>query len=142
MILPDVNVLIYAYDRQSHYHQAAVKWLERTLTNEEVYLSWHTITGFVRIITHPSVLRHPTSMEKAVDIVGEWLARENVHLVGLEKRNWPLFTSALIEGHATGNLVMDAHLAALAVSCGATLATTDRDFSRFPGLRSVNPLAE
>ena len=140
MILPDVNLLIYAYDEDSPFHVHAVKWLEDVMTKEQVFLSWHTITGFLRIMTHPSATKLPFSIAEAGSIVDEWLARENVHLIGLEKRNWPLFSATLIEGQATGNLVMDAHLATLATSCGATLATTDRDFSRFADIRITNPL--
>jgi len=140
MIFPDVNVLIYAHDRDSEFYPAAVEWLENALSDQQVFFSWHTITGFLRIITHPSALKHPATIEKAVSIVDEWLELGNIHLVSLEKKNWPLFSAALVDGQATGNLVMDAHLAAMAASCGATLATTDRDFSRFTGTRTVNPI--
>lgn len=140
MILPDVNLLIYAYDENSEFYAPAVKWLKQVMETEQVFFSWHTITGFIRIVTHTSASVSPFSIEDAVAIVGEWLARENVHLIALEKKNWPLFSNMLIEGQATGNLVMDAHLAAMAASCGATLASTDRDFSRFSGIQISNPL--
>ena len=140
MILPDVNLLIYAYDEDSSFYASAAAWLTGAMETEQVFLSWHTITGFIRILTHPSASKNPFSIEEAISVVNEWLARENVHLIGLEKKNWPLFSKMLIEGQATGNLVMDAHLAAMAASCGATLATTDRDFSRFPAVRLTNPL--
>lgn len=140
MILPDVNLLIYAHDEESSFYAPAVAWLEHVMEVEQVFLSWHTITGFIRIVTHPSASKSPFTIEEAVSVVDEWLARENVYLIALEKKNWPLFSAALIDGQATGNLVMDAHLAALAASCGATLATTDRDFSRFTGTRTVNPI--
>ncbi len=140
MILPDVNLLLYAHDENSEFYLPAVKWLENVMENEQIFLSWHTITGFIRIITHPSASVIPFSIEDAVSVVDEWLARENVHLISLEKKNWPLFSRMLIDGQATGNLVMDAHLAAMSASCGATLATTDRDFSRFFGIKIINPL--
>ncbi|QYO66677.1 hypothetical protein [Leptolyngbya sp. 7M] len=78
----------------------------------------------------------------AVNIVESWLDLENAHLVSLGKNNWPLFKEMLIDGQAKGDLVMDAHLAAMAASCGARVASTDRDFTRFPGLRYENPIAE
>jgi len=140
MILPDVNLLIYAYDEESPFYASAVEWLESVMATEQVFLSWHTITGFMRIMTHSGASKSPFSIDEAISVVDEWLERENVHLTGLEKKNWPLFSAALIDGQATGNLVMDAHLAALAASCGATLATTDRDFTRFAGIRTTNPL--
>ena len=140
MILPDVNLLIYAYDENSKFHAAAAAWLESVLSDEQVFFSWHTITGFLRIITHPSASSNPLTIEEAVGHVDEWLRLDNTHLVFLEKKNWPRFSSILIEGQATGNLVMDAHLAAMSVSCGGTLASTDRDFSRFAGIQLINPL--
>ncbi len=140
MILPDVNMLLYAYDKGSKFHPAAIEWLETILSEDEVFFSWHTITGFIRILTHPTALENPTSIEKAVSIVDKWLQLENIHLIHLEKKNWPLFSSMLIDGQATGNLVMDAHMAAMSASCGAKLASTDRDFSRFSGIKTVNPI--
>lgn len=140
MILPDVNLLIYAYDKRSEFHTAARIWLEDALSEDEVFLSWHTITGFLRIITHPSGSPNPLRIEDAVCVVDGWLNLDNVHLVALEKRTWPIFRSVMIEGQATGNLVMDAHLAAMSSACGATLATTDRDFARFSDIKISNPL--
>lgn len=140
MILPDVNLLLYAYDSGSKLHHAARQWLEGVLAEEEVFFSWHTITGFLRIATASNILSNPASLREAVRVVDQWLKLPNVHLIFLEKKNWPLFSSMLIDGQASGNLVMDAHLAAMAASCGATLATTDRDFTRFPSIQVVNPI--
>lgn len=140
MILPDVNMLLYAHDTGSEHHKTAADWFESALTDDQVFFPWHTITGFLRIITHPSALANPTTIEKAVGIVDKWLQLDNTHLISLEKKNWPLFSSILIDSQATGNLVMDAHLAAMAASCGATMATTDRDFSRFSDIKTLNPI--
>lgn len=142
MIFPDVNMLLYAYDRNSTLHLEAKQWLEQTLSEQEVFFSWQTITGFLRILTHPSILKNPAPLSEAVQVVSDWLERENTHLVSFGKRNWPLFAKMLIESQATGNLVMDAHVAAMAASCGATVASTDRDFTRFPGLQFTNPIAK
>ena len=140
MILPDVNLLIYATDYNSEFHDVAAQWLETILSREQVFFSWHTITGFLRIITHPTASSNPLTIETAVGVVDEWLRLDNTHLVSIEKKNWPLFSTILINGQATGNLVMDAHIAAIAASCGATVATTDRDFSRFTGIKTYNPI--
>ncbi len=140
MILPDVNLLVYAYDEHSPFYKGAVKWFKDLMESEQVFFSWHTITGFIRIITNPRASASPFSIAEAIVVVDEWLARDNVHLTNLDKTNWPLFSRMLTEGQASGNLVMDAHLAAMAASCGATIATTDKDFSRFPDIRTVNPL--
>lgn len=140
MIFPDVNLLLYAYDSDSEFHLSASKWLEKSLDTEQVYFSWHTITGFLRIITSRRGSLAPLNLVQAIEIVSEWLDLENTHLVVFEKRNWPLFSKMLIEGQASGNLVMDAHVAVMAASCGAILASTDRDFTRFPGIKYMNPI--
>jgi len=140
MILPDVNILLYAYDANSDLHEKASAWLESVLDTEQVFFSWHTITGFLRIVTHPKSSSAPLTLDAAIEIVESWLEQENAHLVFLEKKNWPLFAKILKDGQATGNLVMDAHIAALAASCGAAVASTDRDFTRFPALQLTNPL--
>lgn len=142
MILPDINLLLYAYDRTSRFHKEAAAWLESVLNSEQVFFSWHTISGFIRIITSPKASSRPLTIDDAVEIVDSWLEQENVHLVSLEKKNWPLFSRVLKEGQATGNLVMDAHLAAMAVACGAKLASTDRDFTRFEGIQFFDPLSK
>lgn len=140
MIFPDVNLLLYAHDESSVFHKTSAKWLKAALSNEQVFFSWHTITGFLRIITNPRLSLNPLTIEQAVKIVESWLEQDNTHLVNLDKKNWNLFAKVLIDGQASGNLVMDAHLAALSESCGATLASTDRDFTRFPDIRLTNPL--
>jgi uncharacterized protein len=140
MILPDVNLLLYAHDEYSEFHADAAAWLENVISTEQVFFSWHTITGFLRIITNPRSSNSPLGLEQAIAIVESWLEPENTHLVFLEKKNWPLFSKILLDGQASGNLVMDAHLAAVAASCGATLASTDRDFTRFAGIQVVNPI--
>ncbi len=139
MIFPDVNVLLYAYDAKSPFHENSRDWLKSVLDNEQVFFSWHAITGFLRIVTHPRALAHPTTILKAVNIVQTWLDLDNVHLVSFEKRNWPIYAKMLVEGQAIGDLVMDAHVAAMALSCGATVASTDRDLTRFPGIRLIDP---
>ena len=140
MIFPDVNILLYAHDESSDFQASASAWLKSVLLTEQVFFSWHTITGFLRISTHPRLSNSPLTIEQAIEIVNSWLEPDNTHLVALEKKNWPLFASMLIDGQAKGNLVMDAHLAAMAASCGAKLASTDRDFTRFPGVQLVNPI--
>lgn len=140
MIMPDVNVLLYAHDESSSRHVEAREWLESALSQEEVCFSWHTITGFLRIITNSKVYKNPATLEKALDVVDQWMLLENTHLVGLEKRNWQTFSNVLQQGQAVGNLVMDGHIAAIARVHGARIASTDSDFSRFSNVSSFNPL--
>ena len=140
MILVDANLLIYAHDSASAHHELAA-WLETTFSgSEQIGLTWMVVLAFVRITTSPRPLDHPFSSAEAVEIVAGWLERPTVALVHPGERHWEILRSLLEEGQAPGPLVMDAHLAALAIEHGATLATTDKDFTRFPGLRVFNPL--
>ena len=92
---------------------------------------------------HPhSRFPKPFSTKEAIEIVAEWAERANVTILQPSERHWEIFSRFLSEGQAVGALVMDAHLAALAVEHGATLATTDRDFTRFADLQTFNPIAQ
>ena len=143
MILVDANILIYAYNPSADRHAAAKRWLEAAVAGPvPVRLAWVTILAFVRIMTHPQVFRRPLSLQEAVGIVDEWLRHPTVSVLDAGERHWPILRGLLLDGQAAGPLSTDAHLAALAIEHGATLYTTDRDFSRFPGLAVVDPLRE
>jgi len=105
-----------------------------------VGLPWVSILAFVRISTNPRILELPLTTGEAIKIVSSWLARANVTVLSPGDRHWEIMQNLLVEGQATGPLVTDAHLAALAIEHGATLASADRDFARFPGLKLLNPL--
>jgi hypothetical protein len=142
VILLDANILLYAYDRESPRHDAARRWVEAVLSGDEaVGFPLVTLIAFVRIATHPAVYRRPLTPARAVEIVSSWLARPNVSVAAPSERHWAILADTLERGQARGPLVVDAHLAALAIEHGATLASTDRDFARFPGLRFRDPLA-
>ena len=141
MILLDVNLLLYAYDAAAQEHTRAVHWLERTLSgSQSIALTWHTILSFLRISTAPKMISHPLELGSAVAIVDEWLKQPNVSIVGPTEEHWRIFSRLLPKARARGSLIMDAHLAALAIEHGATLCTNDRDFARFPGLKVEFPL--
>ena len=143
MILVDANLLIYAYDSSSPSHGLARGWLEEALSGfDPVCLSWQTILAFLRIITHSRVFERPLLAHEAVATVDSWLEQPAVRLLEPGERHWQILKRLLPEAQARGPLVMDAHLAALAIEHGATLCSSDRDFSRFRGLRVVNPLDE
>ncbi len=142
MILPDLNILLYAYDADSPFHAGAKKWLEDALSGSEpVALSWHTIIGFLRIGTNPRVFQKPLSIAEAIEIVEEWLACPAVKIALPTTRHWEILQDMLQTAQAAGNLISDAHLAALAIETGASLVTTDKDFGRFGNrLKTINPL--
>ena len=142
MIVPDVNLLIYAVHRESPLHARAARWLEGLLTGDEpVGLAWAAALGFVRITTNARLFPSPLPVDTALALVDAWLARRVVTTVHPGPGHWPILRALLAESGAGGNLTSDAHLAALCVERGATLHTADADFGRFRGLRWVNPLA-
>lgn len=125
----------------SEQHQPAKQWLEEiTSQPEPVRLAWHTIFAFLRITTNTRIFPHPLPIKEALAIVSEWLSLPNVHTLDPTERHFEILCKLLPAGQASGPLVMDGHLAALAIEHGAILCTTDRDFARFPGLRVLNPL--
>jgi len=139
--LPDVNLLLYAYDSDSPRHVAAREWLEETLSGAEtVALSWAVMIGFVRISTNPVAFARPWDASAALDVVDEWLAQPVATVVHPTDRHSAVLRELLTPLGAAGNLTSDAHLAALAIEHGATLHSCDNDFSRFSGLCWVDPL--
>ncbi len=141
MKLPDVNLLLYAIDEESPHHEGARKWLEDTLSGTEtVAFAWAVLVGFLRISTNPAVLQRPLSAEEAIDYIDAWLAQPCVTTVAPGSRHAAVLRELLEPLGAAGNLVSDAHLAALAIEHGAELCSCDTDFSRFGGLRWTNPL--
>ena len=142
MILVDVNLLIYAYDDASEFHEAAKLWLERTLSDViPVKLSWATIHAFLRLTTHPAVHFRPLTMRQAIQIVESWLARPAVGILEPSTSYWTILRRLLSDAQVRRSFVSDAHLAALAIEHGAVLHSADRDFLRFDGLQVVNPVA-
>jgi hypothetical protein len=140
--LVDANVLLYAYHPRSGMHDACRAWLEEALSAPDpVAFGWVTLWAFLRIGTNPRAFERPLTMEEATQIVSEWLAVPAAVILEPGERYWPILNRLLREGQAAGPLVTDAALAALALEHGASLCTTDRDFSRFPQLRVVSPLA-
>jgi uncharacterized protein len=142
MILTDANLLLYAYNADAADHMKAKEWFEGELSSPSLFcLSWQTITAFIRISTNHRAFPRPLSIEEAVKIVSSWLARPQCRVLVETERHWEIFAELLAQEKAVGPLVMDAHLAALAIEHGATLATTDRDFVRFANLKFINPLS-
>ena len=143
MILVDANLLLHAYNASSDRHAGARNWLEEVMSGSEpVGLAWVTILAFLRIGTNPRVFPYPLSPAEASEIVSQWLQRPMVMILGASERHWDSLSGLLTTTQSRGPLVMDAHLAALAIEHGAVLCSTDRDFTRFPGLRIVNPLEQ
>jgi toxin-antitoxin system PIN domain toxin len=142
VILVDVNILIYASNDDSEQHAAAMEWLDRQLIGSApVGLPWITLLGFLRLATNARALPRPLTMANAWQQVSTWLACEPAWIPQPTERHTDVLAELLALPGVHGNLVTDAHLAALAIEHGLTLCSTDGDFARFPRLQWRNPLA-
>lgn len=141
MIIPDINLLLYACDSGSPFHARAAAWWEKCLSGKEpVGLPPVVVFGFLRIGTHGRVFRHPMTPTEAAKHVRSWLAQPVVQLLELQNDHVEQVLGLLEKLGTAGNLVTDAQLAALAMDNEAVLHTADADFLRFPGLKWLNPL--
>lgn len=143
MTTADANLVLYAYNESAEQHEKAKSWLEEKLSSPELFgLSWQVITAFLRISTNPRAFHLPFTLQEAIEIVEDWLAQPQVKILHPTEKHWKIYSSLITEGQTNGALMMDAHLAALAIEHGVTLATTDRDFVRFSKLKTINPLLD
>ncbi len=141
MILTDVNVLVYAFREAAPGHAKYRDWLRRQLASSEAFgLSELVLSGMIRVLTHPQVFSPPTPIRAALEYAGALRSQPNCVLIQPGARHWDIFASLCTKAGAKGNLVADAYHAALAIEHGCEWITTDRDYSRFPGLRWRHPL--
>ena len=141
MIIPDANLLLYAYDSDSPFHRAASRWWGALLSGtESVGLCPVVLFGFLRLATHPKVFERPLTVTEATKRIQSWLGQSNVRLLYPGPKHLDAVCALLQAAGTAGNLVSDAQIAALALEYGAVVHTADTDFARFKGLRWKNPL--
>lgn len=141
MILPDVNVLVYAHRADSPNHSAYRKWLEGVLNGQHAYgFSDLVLSGFLRIVTHPRIFYPPSDLADALQFAVEIRNQPNAVRIAPGPNHWDILARLCRTAGAKGNLVHDAFLAALAIESGSEWITTNRGFSRFPGLKWRHPL--
>lgn len=141
MLIPDVNILVYAYDSDAREHARARDWWEGTLTQARpVGMPWATLLGFIRISTHRAIMNTPMATKDAIRTVRAWLDVPRLQVITPGERHAEILFGLLERVGTAGNLTTDAHLAALAIEYQAELVSNDADFARFPGLRWFNPL--
>lgn len=139
MIVPDVNVLIYAHDDTSEVYEKARNWWQETLNQgAEVGIPWVTVLGFIRITTNPR-LRGRLTVAAAINYTKEWLTVPSVRILPPGERHGAILFELLEKLGTGGNLTTDAHLATLAIEYRAELVSCDTDFARFPNLRWRKP---
>ena len=142
MIVPDVNLLVYAHnDSDQLRHTAARQWWIGLINGTEpVRLPWIVITGLIRVATHRRIMAYPLTTEQAVGCVQDWLHRDHVTPIDPGPEHLTLLQQNLATAGAGADLVPDAHIAALAMEYSGEVHSNDTDFARFPGLRWHNPL--
>ena len=142
MIIPDINLLVYAYNKLAPDHVAARGWWEGLVNGlEPIGVPWVVSTGFVRLMTHPSVLASPVPPSAAIEHVRGWFQYPHVTPVNPSAEHLDHLQRNLVAAGVGAALVSDAHIAALAMEYQAEVHSNDTDFGRFPGLRWRNPLS-
>jgi uncharacterized protein len=138
----DANLLLYAYNADAPQQQMTATWLAKLLkSSETIALPWATVWAFIRVSTNSRVWASPLPAREAFAIVAEWLAQPGVIPLNPGPLHAQILEKLVSDHGATGPLVTDAVMAALAMEYGAVLASTDQDFRRFPDLRWLNPLS-
>ena len=140
MILPDVNVLLAAFQEDHEFHSLCRPWLERTLRSANAFgISELALSSFVRIVTSPRAVRDPATLDEAFQFAAAILRPSHAVRVNPGPRHWEIFTRLCKESHVKGNVVTDAYFAALAIEHGCEWITLDNDYARFPGLKWRRP---
>jgi len=140
MLIPDVNVLVYAHRDDSEHHVVCKRWLEDRVNGAEIVgLPPLVLSGFIRVVTNPKAFRTPSSIEQALSVAERLTQHPNCVILQPGTRHWNIFTSLCRTSGARGNLVPDAYYAALAIEANATWVTFDGGFGRFPGLTWRRP---
>lgn len=137
MIIPDLNILLYAVDASSSRNREAVAWLEKSINegNELIGIPWVVHLGFLRLVTNPRIFSRPLTIEVACDWLDQLESHSAIRMLNPGESHTGILRHLLLMLGTGANLVTDAHLAALALEHNAVLATGDRDFLRFAGLK-------
>ncbi len=140
MLLLDVNILVQAHREDADLHEQICAWLEEKMcARTSVAVSELALSGCLRITTHPKIFMPPTPLDKAVDFVEDFRARDDVQVLSPDQDHWRIFIDLCRRTDARGNLVPDAYHAALAIEHGCEWITLDRGFSRYPDLKWRHP---
>jgi toxin-antitoxin system PIN domain toxin len=141
VILVDANLLIYAKFSDLPQHARARSWLEEELRSRgKVGIPWQSSLAFLRLATNPRLFGKPLAVGTAWQQVTEWLNHPRVWIPEATEAHPAVLGELLVHANITGNLVPDAHLAALAIEHGLTVCSADADFARFPNVSWFNPI--
>ena len=140
MLLPDVNILVYAYRDAAPNHEHFKAWVQELVNGEEAYgVSDLVCSSFLRIVTNPRIFAPPSTLDDALLFLDQIRTGEACVILSPGPRHWQIFTDLCRRSAARGNLIPDAYFAALAIESGSEWISTDGDFARFPGLRWRRP---
>jgi len=140
MLLPDVNVLVYAHREDAPDHIRFQEWLQNMVNSDEAFgISDLVCSGFLRVVTNPAAFRTPSPISLALAFLEDFRSQSNCVAISPGARHWQIFTDLCQMRGMRGNLIADAYYAAMAIESGSEWITTDRDFARFPGLRWRHP---
>jgi toxin-antitoxin system PIN domain toxin len=141
MILPDVNVLIYAFRKDVPQHAVCHRWLADVVAGDARFgVSRLVLSGVIRITTNPRIFRMPSTIEEAFGFCDYLVDQPHCHVIEPGERHWDIFQRLCIETNTRGARVSDAWFAALAIESGCEWKTMDRDYARFPGLSWSVPI--
>ena len=141
MILPDVNVLLYAWRADSPEHATHRRWLGDVLNGDMAYgMSPQVLAAVIRVATHPRIYAHPSRLAETQSFASLLLNQPHCQIVQPGPRHWGIFEDLCRRANAAGNLIQDAWFAALAIESGCEWITADRDYARFDGLRCRSPI--
>lgn len=140
MVLPDVNVLVYAHRKDSPHHDAARRWVEDMIRSDRAYgMSELVVSAFIRIVTHPRVFNPPSPLDAALTFAEEVMTPAHAVRIAPGPRHWEIFARLCRDVKANGNLIADAYLAAMAIESGCEWVSTDGDYARFNDLVWTRP---
>lgn len=141
MILLDVNILLYANDTLSEFHEPIHEWFAVQHREQVTFaIPWSVLHGFMRIGTNPRIFRNAMTPENGLAASESFLTHPNVLVIEPGPRYWAIFRDLVTRTQARGNKISDIHIAALAIEYDAAVCTGDRGFAQFPGVRVINPL--
>ena len=136
MILPDANVLLYAFRTDYLNHARHLEWVRQMVEGDTVYgISPQVLGSFIRISTNARIHPQPAGLDKALEFANALLSQPHCQMISPGPRHWEIFTRLCREAHVSGDLTRDAWFAALAIESGCEWITHDRDYARFPRLR-------
>lgn len=142
MIIPDANLLIYAYDEKSPHHRKANQWwLDALSSRKPIGIPWVVLLAFARLMTHPQICELPLSVKEVRGLTLDWFEFSHVRLLSFSEGSLGRFYDLLEEAGSGGNLSTDALIALHALEHSATIYSNDRDFDRFSAIKRINPLA-